>query len=508
MGITRRLEIAFLVLSSCFAQSILAADRPVFAEIRVIDAETKRGVPLVELESVDGVKYVTDNNGRIALAEPEWFGKEIFYTVRSPGYEVPKDGFGFRGVRVTPKLGKPIEIKLRRTMIAERLGRLTGAGFERDSELLGYLPLRPNSEHPGRVAGQDSVQAAVYMGKVFWFWGDTLKLDYPLGLFRTAGATTALPDAKDDFTGGFGYDYFTDPKTGFARAMMPLPERPEGVIWIFGVCTVPDAKGNDRLISHYSRRKNLETQLEQGIALFDDEKQIFEVAVKLDLKESWRKPSTNPIRHGEYLLFGASNPNVRVKATLEAVLDSKQYEAFTCAKADKPNELDLDETGRPRWRWQKELPPVNSKIERALVKEKKLKPEFARFLPADVATPATRIELHSGTVRWNEYRKRWVMVAGQIGGTASHLGEVWYAESTEPTGPFSTAVKILTHDKQTFYNVRHHEFLDRDGGRIIHFEGTYTNDFSGNPEKTPRYNYNQVLYRLDLNSPGLNSAMR
>jgi hypothetical protein len=37
-----------------------------------------------------------------------------------------------------------------------------------------------------------------------------------------------------------------------------------------------------------------------------------------------------------------------------------------------------------------------------------------------------------------------------------------------------------------------------DGGRTIHFEGTYTNDFSGNPYKTPRYNYNQVLYRLDL----------
>ena len=46
--------------------------------------------------------------------------------------------------------------------------------------------------------------------------------------------------------------------------------------------------------------------------------------------------------------------------------------------------------------------------------------------------------------------------------------------------------------------VCHHAFLDRDGGRVIHFEGTYTNDFKGNPWKTPRYNYNQVLYRLDL----------
>lgn len=36
------------------------------------------------------------------------------------------------------------------------------------------------------------------------------------------------------------------------------------------------------------------------------------------------------------------------------------------------------------------------------------------------------------------------------------------------------------------------------GGRVIFFEGTYTHTFSGNPEPTPRYDYNQVLYKLDL----------
>ena len=46
----------------------------------------------------------------------------------------------------------------------------------------------------------------------------------------------------------------------------------------------------------------------------------------------------------------------------------------------------------------------------------------------------------------------------------------------------------------------------RDNGQLIHFEGTYTNDFSGNPEKTPRYNYNQMLYRLDLTSAALKGA--
>ena len=116
---------------------------------------------------------------------------------------------------------------------------------------------------------------------------------------------------------------------------------------------------------------------------------------------------------------------------------------------------------------------------------------------------AERVQLHRGSVRWNNYRKCWILIAGQIGGKESHLGEIWYAEATSPTGPFSKAVKIVTHDKQTFYNVVHHPFWDRDDGKTIYYEGTYTNEFSGNTDKTPRYNYNQILYKLDLSTESL-----
>lgn len=40
--------------------------------------------------------------------------------------------------------------------------------------------------------------------------------------------------------------------------------------------------------------------------------------------------------------------------------------------------------------------------------------------------------------------------------------------------------------------------FDQEGGRIIDFEGTYTATFSGNKDPTPRYDYNQVMYQLDL----------
>jgi hypothetical protein len=487
-----------------------------WAEIRVLDAGTGRGVPLAELETVNGLKFVTDNAGRVAFLEPGLMDRELFFTVRSHGYEVPKDGFGIAGARVTPNAGQPAEIKLTRKIAAERLCRLTGEGLYRDTLLLGHKPPLAKSPHPGKVAGQDSVQAVVYCDKVYWFWGDTLRMNYPLGLFRMAGATTAVPDPKDpksDPASGIAFNYFTDVNTGFARAMMPLPERPEGVVWVGAVFVAPDEKGKDKLVGHYSRRKGLEEEYEQGIAVFDDDKSAFESVKQLPLTESWRRPSGHPIRYedggAEWLLFGSPNPNVRVPATLKDVLDPTKYEAFTCAKPardGRPAEPDVGTDGKPAWRWQKELPPTDSKTEHQWIKDKKLKAEHARFCPADASTPADRVLLHSGSVRWNEYRKRWVLVAGQAGGKPSLLGEVWYAESTAPTGPFTTAVKVLTHDRQTFYNVCHHSFLDRDGGRVIHFEGTYTNDFSGNSEKTARYNYNQVLYRLDLDAVALHAV--
>src|SRR5262249_60876699 len=96
-----------------------------WAELRVTDAATGRGIPLAELEAVNGLRFVTDNAGRVAFCEPGLMGREVFFTVRSHGYESLKDGFGFAGVRVTPKAGTVSEIRITRRNVAERLCRLT-----------------------------------------------------------------------------------------------------------------------------------------------------------------------------------------------------------------------------------------------------------------------------------------------------------------------------------------------------------------------------------------------
>ena len=98
------------------------------------------------------------------------------------------------------------------------------------------------------------------------------------------------------------------------------------------------------------------------------------------------------------------------------------------------------------------------------------------------------------------------MIAVARGGGPSFLGEVYYAEAPELTGPWLRAKKIVTHYKYSFYNPVQHPFIDQAGGRVIYFEGTYAETFSGNPVATPRYDYNQIMYRLDLSDPRLNAA--
>ena len=98
------------------------------------------------------------------------------------------------------------------------------------------------------------------------------------------------------------------------------------------------------------------------------------------------------------------------------------------------------------------------------------------------------------------------MICCQSGGSSSYLGEIWYAEADAPEGPWGKARKIVTHDRYSFYNPVHHAFFDAKGGRVIYFEGTYTRTFSAARLATPRYDYNQIMYRLDLDDPRLASV--
>ena len=473
-----------------------------FYTIHVVDQETGRGVPLVELKTTNEMRYYTDSNGVVAFAEPGLMGLEVFFSVTSHGYDYPADGFGCKGLRLHPEAGKEATIKLPRKNLAERLYRITGQGIYRDSILAGIpVPIKQPVLN-GQVMGQDSALAIPYQGKIYWFWGDTGRPQYPLGQFQTSGAVSELP-GQGGLAPEKGIDltYFVNAE-GFSRPMAPIKD--EGAVWIEGLMLLPDTQAKEHLYCSYSRMKNLGAMLEQGIMVFNDQRQEFSKLTGFALDKKWQRPKGHAVRNMEkgdpFYYFPVPYPIVRVQAEEKAVVDQSNYESFTCLKAGtrfkgKESELTIN-NGKVEYAWQRDTEPISPKEEKQLFEAGLLKEDDLRFLPKDVDS-GKRIVMHGASVNWNEYRKKWILIGVQEGGT-SFLGEIWYSESDVLTGPWRSAQKVVTHDKYTFYNPVHHPFFDQEQGRIIYFEGTYTNQFSDTKTATPAYDYNQIMYRLDL----------
>ena len=107
---------------------------------------------------------------------------------------------------------------------------------------------------------------------------------------------------------------------------------------------------------------------------------------------------------------------------------------------------------------------------------------------------------------WNEFRQRWIALFSQFGGETSLLGDLWYTEAASPLGPWTSAVRVLSHRDMSFYNPMIHVGLAPGGDKTIYFEGTFTTLFTDRATPIPRHNYNQILYALDLDHPGLKPA--
>jgi hypothetical protein len=483
--------------------------------VEVVDDQTGRGVPLVELRTVDSTRYYTDSAGIVAFHEPELMDQKVFFYVSSHGYDFPADGFKFRGQTLDVTPGGKARLPIKRTNIAERLYRVTGAGIYRDSVLVGrQTPI----SHPlinAHVTGSDSVQSTLYRGRLFWFWGDTNRPRYPLGNFQVPMATSRLPkDGGLDPAVGVDLEYAVD-EEGFAKRSCEMPG--DGPTWIDGLAAVKDATGREELFAAYVKVRGFLDVYQRGIVRFDDSREQFSKVTEFDLHAPVF-PHGHSLRHKiddqEFVYFGNPYPLVRVPARAESVADLTQYEAFTClspgsrfAVGGKPGiaadkvHIERDAAGRVAWAWRKDAPPVGPKEQERLVAGGKLRPHEAPLQLRDVAT-GRRVTAHAGSVAWNDHRRAWVMIAEETGGT-SLLGEIWYAEADSPLGPWVYARKVVTHDNYSFYNPAQHPQLAQAGGRLIYFEGTYSTFFTNNLYPTPRYDYNQIMYRLDLEDPWL-----
>src|SRR5438477_1042715 len=107
------------MITALLITSLLAGEQGTkpFA-IQVVDSRTGRGVPLVELRTVHDVRLYTDSNGVVAFREPGLMDRDVFFHVRSHGYEFRKDGFGFRGQKLRTKPGGKAKLTLTRKNIA------------------------------------------------------------------------------------------------------------------------------------------------------------------------------------------------------------------------------------------------------------------------------------------------------------------------------------------------------------------------------------------------------
>jgi hypothetical protein len=441
----------------------VAQRRPCRIEVR--EQGSRLPVPLVELRTTHQQRFVTDNAGVIALDSPELMGRETWFDINGYGYRVETDGFGMNGVRLTPEYGKTLCVEVRRDIVAKRLGRLTGAGLFAESQKLGEFSQTLETG----VFGCDSVQTAVYNGRLFWIWGDTTLAHYPLGIFHSTAATTDVaPFSTLEPPLFLAYQYFTDASEK-PRGVAVMPGN--GPTWLSGCVVLPDQEGTQRLVAVYTKIHPPLEAYEYGLCVWNDAKKSFE-----HLRTVWKKkqdshPSKPFVPEGhallwtdkqgkQWALFGDPFPRLRCPATYEAWQNPDQ--------------------------WEKLEPPTT------LISAKE-------HLP---------VEPHSGSIAWNEFRQRWIAVFMQKFGQPAAFGEVWYAESDEPTGHWGNAVKILSHGNYTFYNpCLHAEALPPDT-KILLFEGTFAAMFADKPDVVPRYDYTQILYRLDLDDPALAPAQK
>ena len=63
--------------------------RPYFT-IQVVDDETGRGVPLIELRTVNALRCWTDSNGVVAFREPGLMGADVFFLWPATATSIPR----------------------------------------------------------------------------------------------------------------------------------------------------------------------------------------------------------------------------------------------------------------------------------------------------------------------------------------------------------------------------------------------------------------------------------
>jgi hypothetical protein len=263
-----------------------------------------------------------------------------------------------------------------------------------------------------------------------------------------------------------------------------------------GLVSVKDSGGTERLFAGYAKVDVTAKPIEAGVSKFNDLTQMFERVVTDYNEEGFVRPDGHAFKfqHGmsSYVYYPG---RLRIPATAEAMVDRKQYEQFSAYGADGSPDLVKAPDGTLQYAFRPGAKHVTSD---ALTAAGVGADQSLDGHTSDVVS-GKDVTLIAASQAWNRHRARFLQIAQQQLGDSSALGELFHAEADTPMGPWVYARKIITHDKYTFYNPFLHPEFDLNGGRTIFLEGTYTSFFAG-PQviPTPRYDYNQIMYRLNL----------
>ena len=461
--------------------------------INVVDSQSNRGVPLAQVTSPNATVYA-DSAGIVAFYDPALMGTTVHFDIAAHGYTST-------AVNLTTTPGGSGQVTMSRAMIAERMYRITGGGIYRDSVLLGLSPPLANPVINGRVFGQDGGTGVVYQNKVFWLWGDTTRPSHPLGNFKTTGARSDLPGQGGlDPATGVNLTYYLNPQSseGFVKSLCTVPNPPNDtnsyVCWMGGLSTATDAQSTERLYATYNLGGF--TPVKTGWAKFNDTTSVFEQLSLFTGSEAVIPGGhTFKVRHGSTAYLYTGQP-MRIVATEAAILDTANYQAFTAFVQGSTSQIDRNPDGTIRYGWKTGTPPISASVGGNLIASNER-------LYDQMQDPDTGVKFnpHSYTIDWNSYRRRWVRIQAE----APYFidGDNWFLEADTPMGPWVYAHKVVLHNGYNTYNPQYHPFFDKQGGREIYFELTYTNWLSATPVPTPRYNYNQIMFRLDLANAGV-----
>ncbi|NNM84689.1 MAG: hypothetical protein HKL96_02890 [Phycisphaerales bacterium] len=504
-GLRRAMVRVAALLVVCLFAAMAHAAAP-FA-IHVVDSQTHRGVPLVELQTTNGIRLYTDSAGTAAFNEPGLMHRTVYFYISSPDYLYAADGFGYRGQAIAIKPGGAITLLIMRTGIAQRMYRITGEGLYRDTLLTGgKAPIKQPLLNSG-VFGSDSVQNCIYRGQLFWLWGDTLEPQYPLGNFATTCATSRLA-SKGALSPAVGINlhYFVN-SAGLPRRMAPLSG--PGPVWLSALSVLPDAQGQPQLLAIFAQEDARFHARQAGVMAFNAAVGRFMVVKRF--APQW------PLLHGggngpgghtffyappdgrRQLYFADPLPLVRVPALATDFAIQGDYESFSCLKSGstlaRPR-FDRTGDGRLMWRWRKDTAAPTPRQLSAWITQGLLAPRDNPFVLRDIVTDKPLVP-QEASIHWNSYRKAWVMIFNP---GISGFGDTYLAFADTPLGPWGYAVRVVHFTEQSFYNPSQDWFFDQHGGRNIYFEATLSSWLGSRKVKIPRYDYNQLMYRINLAS--------